>query len=760
MNFAFNAIIPKDKTNADVSMNINSLEHMKQSIIEAYHKLVNSELLQRINLIDKIQDRQLSLRWIMLFALIIFVYSASIRYAWIPLYSDNTAYQWNDEILLTTNDAYHYATSAKLAAEGQIHNNSQLIHNSPFGENGGIVAIALLASKLTSLSMETITLYLPIILPSLTGILVLLIGHLLGFSAMGLIAGLITVSSNIFLVRTRAGYFDTDLLTLIVPLALVYLLLRVIKTNNFKNALIASLLLTTQTFFYNNTPLLSEVIILTFIGFTALLHRNNLSHLGSILILLPAMVSFDLPNSIRIALIIGAYFIVTQHQTEKDKLQKWTFLGVLAVLPLSNLGERGWNKISYFFNTENTTSNTDNLTFNYTSITSTIDEIKKISWDRMIEISTNSELTFYLSIIGLVLFLLFRFQSILIWGLLALGATALFAGERFTIFAIVPLSLGFAFLIQLIVSNLKSVNIKGKTIQRSNVQYIVLAILASPVLYQNTTYALNYNAPPILINDEALVLDAIGKNTQPHDKIIAWWDYGYEIHYFAGRQTIASGAASPQQLYTLSTILSSPNQQLVANFAHLLSEKGTEGIEKRMKTNLKTGKPIFTELDNKNKNLTEITHAKYIYMPSRMIDIFPTIYSMSNKNILTGEKLPYTLYIGKNAKKTGFKWTIDNSIEIDLKSGIMKSPQGSVKIAQYIEVDPAKGSKPKTNVTLYKDATSKISLVFLKSYNKIMLLDENALNSSFIKMFFFEEYDPDLFQLRIRNDHAKLYRVK
>ena len=359
-------------------MNIDTLKRISKPIVEAYHRFMNSELLQRINLSDKMQDMQLSLRWIMLFALIILIYSVTIRYAWIPIYSDNASYQWNNEILLTTNDAYHYATSAKLAADGQIHNNSQLIHNSLFGENGAIVASAWLASKVTSFSMETITLYLPIILPSLTGILVLLIGHLLGFSAMGLVAGLISVSSNIFLVRTRAGYFDTDLLTLIIPLALIYLLLRVIKTNNFKNALIASLLLTTQTFFYNNAPLLSEVIIITFIVFTAILRRNNLSHLGAILILLPAMISFDLPTSIRIALIIGAYFLVSQHQTEKDKLQKWTLLGIIAVLPLSNLGERGWSKVSYFFNTADTTSNIGNISFSYTSIASTVDEIKKL----------------------------------------------------------------------------------------------------------------------------------------------------------------------------------------------------------------------------------------------------------------------------------------------------------------------------------------------------------------------------------------------
>jgi len=378
----------------------------------------------------------------------------------------------------------------------------------------------------------------------------------------------------------------------------------------------------------------------------------------------------------------------------------------------------------------------------------------------MIELATNSELTFYLSIIGLILFLLFRFQSILIWGLLALGTTALFAGERFTIFAIAPLALGFAFLLQLIASNLNSVNINGTTIKRSTVQYLVITLLALPTLYQNTSYAINYNAPPILINDEATVLNAIGEITQPHDKVIAWWDYGYEIHYFSGRQTIASGAASPQQLFTLSTILSNSDAKLVANFSHLLSESGTEGIEQRMKNNLKTGKPIFVGLNSTDADISKNTHAKYIYMPARMIDIFPTIYSMSNKNLLTGEKFPYTLYIGKNAKKIGPQWEIDSSIKINLETGLMNSPQGSIKIAQYIEVDPSNGAKPKTNVTLYKDATSKISLVFFKGYNKIMLLDENALNSAFIKMFFFEEFDPNLFELRIRNNHAKLYRVK
>jgi dolichyl-diphosphooligosaccharide--protein glycosyltransferase/undecaprenyl-diphosphooligosaccharide--protein glycosyltransferase len=307
---------------------------------------------------------------------------------------------------------------------------------------------------------------------------------------------------------------------------------------------------------------------------------------------------------------------------------------------------------------------------------------------------------------------------------------------------------------------LGSININGTAIKHSTVQYLVLAVLTLPTLYQNTSYAINYNAPPILLNDEAIVLNAVGEITQPHDKIIAWWDYGYEIHYFSGRQTIASGAATPQQLFTLSAIFSNPDSQLVANFAHLLSENGTDGIEKSMKGNLKTGKPIFTGLNSPDAELPEKTHAKYIYMPARMIDIFPTIYSMSNKNLLTGKQFAYTLYIGKNAQKTGSKWTIDNSIEINLDNGMMKSPQGNTKIAQYIEVNPSDGAKPKTNATLYKDATSKISLVFLKGYNKIMLLDENALNSPFIKMFFFEEFDPNLFELRIRNNHAKLYRVK
>lgn len=722
---------------------------------------MNIQLPTNLNLSQKLRDQQLSLSWLLLFAVIIMLFSASIRYIWITEFSDVDAYQWNDEIMLTTNDAYHYATSAKLAVDGQIHNNSQLTHNPLFGENGAIIAAAWLTAKLTSWSMDTITLYLPIILPGITGVLVLLIGHMLGSSVTGLLGGLMTVSSKIFLVRTRAGYFDTDLMTMIIPLALIYLLLRAMKTEDLRNALVASLMLTTQTFFYNNAPLLSETIIILFIGYTALLKRENIYYLGSILILLPAMVSFDIPTSIRIALIIGAYFIVSHHKTELEWLKKWTLLGTLAVLPLSHLGERGWDKISYFFTPSDTTSSSDNISFTYTSIASTVEEVKQIPWDKIIDLISSSEIIFYLSLTGLLLLILLRFKSVLLLGLLALGATSIAAGERFTIFAVPPLSLGFSFLVFIIAQGFRGFSINDRIMSKNIVQGVVVALLIAPTLYINSSFAKTYNAPPILVRDEAMVLDAMGQVSQPHDKIISWWDYGYEIHYFAGRQTIASGSASPQQLFVLSTILSSHNPQLVANIAKMLSENGTEDIEKHMKRNAKTGQPLFAGImESRGTIVPEKSHDKYIYMPSRMIDILPTIYSMSAKNLLTGERFPYTLYLGQNAKKTGPLWEIDGSIEINLETGEMKSPQGIATLAKYIEIGAANGSKPIPNIVQFAGASTNITLLFLKDYNKILLVDDNTLNSTFIKMFFFEEFDSNLFDLRIRNNFAKVYRIK
>ena len=56
------------------------------------------------------------------------------------------------------------------------------------------------------------------------------------------------------------------------------------------------------------------------------------------------------------------------------------------------------------------------------------------------------------------------------------------------------------------------------------------------------------------------------------------------------------------------------------------------------------------------------------------------------------------------------------------------------------------------------DAQSKIYLIYIKNYRRFLVLDESVLNSTFIQLFVFENYDKELFEPVILNGAVKIYR--
>jgi len=710
-------------------------------------------------------DQVLNKKYALIAILLIVIFSATLRALWFSHFSNSPEYEWNENLLLTTNDAFHYAASAKIAAEGNIHNNPSVLHDKPFGANGAIIATAWAANKVFGIDIDAFALYSPMILSGITGALVFLIGHALGLSVAGFIGGLVAVSSKIFYVRTRAGYFDTDLLALLVPLLLIYLLISFYRYKNLLYILAASLLLVVQEFFYVNNPLISESIIVLLFLYITVFQNKSTSSLAAALILLPPILAIDLPSSIRIAMILGIYYWTTHNKLSIDRLQKIALIGVIAVMPMSHLAEYGWDKFTYFSNPGSSAAS-QAISFSYTNVAETVDEIQRSDVSTVVDLAFNGWFWLALGLLGLLLVVLRRSESIGLIALLALGATSFGSGERFSIYAVPVLALGlgytFWYFSNLAISRV-SQDLLSKTPailkDKSRISLLLISILTFTALYESVSFANQYNAPPVMYNDEAAVLDAIGKNSSPYDKIIAWWDYGYEIHNFAGRQSIASGAASPETLFALSTIFSSPDQLTSNTVSKILSESSAQPIDAAMRKNLIRGQGIFNNLLSL---LSEETHNKFIYIPVRMLDIFPTIYSMSPyaKDIVSGARKGYTLYIAQNAQKTNNEWLLDGNIKIDVSNGKMISSQGETTIASYIELSAANGSKPVINKTEFKNPASRIHLVFMPEYRKVILVDDNVLQSAFIQMFFFENFDENQFSLRIRNNFAKVFLVK
>ncbi len=57
------------------------------------------------------------------------------------------------------------------------------------------------------------------------------------------------------------------------------------------------------------------------------------------------------------------------------------------------------------------------------------------------------------------------------------------------------------------------------------------------------------------------------------------------------------------------------------------------------------------------------------------------------------------------------------------------------------------------------DENAKIYVIFLANYNRILLLEKKAFDSTFVQLFIFENYDKELFEPVVLDQAAKIYRL-
>lgn len=696
-------------------------------------------------------DRTFRSGWILaLMGLSICVFSIVIRSFWIINSGDHPLYRWNDELSITTNDAYHYAASLRKEVEGAIHNNREVKSTNFDSRNGGIVITGYAIHKLTGLKIETITYYTPIILSGLFGVTILLIGNILGYPIVGFLGGLIAVSSKIFFIRTRGGYFDTDIYASLAPILLVYFLLRVINSGNHLNTIWVSILLMVQDIFYTNNSLISGSVIFMYIVFSAKWNINSKHIIGSMLIMAPALIGneFEVPISIRIALIFGAFLYVRKDGPSIEEMKKVCLVSLIAVIPLTTLFHRGWGKFTAYFAPTPSLTYTDHISFSYTSFLSIVEEAKAVSPSIFSELVSISPWTIGASFVGLILLVADRREAILLTPLALIGSSAFFTGERFTLYAVAPLSVGLTYFLFRI----------GSTINNKHLKETIPWVLSMPILYSNTMFAYGYEAAPVVLNDEALVLDTLGTISSPHDRVVAWWDYGYPIEYYSGRNAIASGSASAQLMYILSSILSSSSQEITTNLSKAIITLGPDKIEHRMKMNIQEKKYIFDQIKGNSKDQKQLTNI-YIYLPYRMLGIFSQIYSIGNRDIVQGTQNQHVLYLAENAQKNGNLWEIDRKLKIDLSTGKATMDKTLLSISKYIEITYSDKGPPIKYIKEYANDSNLIYL-YLKSHNKAIIMDDNIFQSFFIQAFFFENYDKTLMDLSIRNKYSLVYRLK
>ena len=294
-----------------------------------------------------------------------------------------------------------------------------------------------------------------------------------------------------------------------------------------------------------------------------------------------------------------------------------------------------------------------------------------------------------------------------------------------------------------------------------------MGLLTGAVLYPNVKHIDEYRVPTVFNKNEVTVLDELKYKAKREDYALAWWDYGYPIRYYSDVKTLIDGGKHMGNVNFPVSFSLMRTQVESANMARLSVEyterNNTANIIENMMKDHKFKDPnLFLEyLRRPDIDLNvEKSRDIYYYLPLRMMNILPTVGLFSQLDLTNGNQVikPF-FYQTQNFKDTGREIHLGNGLIFDkqtafLKIGNVQKPIESFIVTKY-------DNSGKLNVQkLVSRKGANISIIFMQSYGKILVVDNYVLNSTYFKLFVLEEFDENLFEPVIMTPLAKVYRLK
>jgi dolichyl-diphosphooligosaccharide--protein glycosyltransferase/undecaprenyl-diphosphooligosaccharide--protein glycosyltransferase len=94
-----------------------------------------------------------------------------------------------------------------------------------------------------------------------------------------------------------------------------------------------------------------------------------------------------------------------------------------------------------------------------------------------------------------------------------------------------------------------------------------------------------------------------------------------------------------------------------------------------------------------------------------------------------------------------------------MKHGVLYFGKKEVRLKRFVKTMLERGGEVKVaSENLYTDG--RMTLLYLRSYKRFLLMDEAMFHSTYVQMFFLGQYDPELFEPVVESPWARVYRVK
>lgn len=679
---------------------------------------------------------------------IAFTFSVLMRFIWIYQFSGYEAFMFNGQFMINTNDGYFFAKGAQ-----------DILNNTPQTDTFGALNQA--ASKLTAfiaqilpLKFETVILYLPVFLSSLIVIPIILIAKTIKNLEMGFIAALLASISWSYYNRTMVGYFDTDMLNIVIPMFFLWSIIWATQTKQNIYLLLTAIDILVYRWWYPQSYSLEFSFFSLVLLYTIVFDRKSLYNYKLLAIIMFAMLGLD--GNIRLILALVAFGIFT-----KEEFNKYVYyiLGLSVIVFLLTGGiDPIWGQLKGYVFRSNVNTNTEGLGLHFFTVMQTVREAGHIPFETFANRISGHTITFVVSLIGYA-YLIFRHKiMILALPMLGLGFLASVGGLRFTIYAVPVLAFGVAYLITEFSSKLPK-----------KIDILAMFIMTLAILYPNYKHIEAYKVPTVFNSEEVKTLNVMNNIANREDYIVGWWDYGFPLRYYANVKTLIDGGKHTGSVnFPVSFMLTNP-PSVAAKMARL----DIEYTEKNLKLHNKGSNIEQMTLDYGFKNTNEFlsslysnvkipkkTRDIYFYLPYRMLNIYPTIALFSNMNLMTGTKRnsPF-FFVSRNINNSANKIDLGNNIVINKNDNSISIGNQTVPIRRFVT------TKYNEKMQLQKsiqegNVNAQISLIYMSNYNTFLVIDESVFKSLYIQLMVLENYDKTLFKPVVLNPQVKIYKLK
>lgn len=733
----------------------------------------------------EISDK-IPLKYMLILIGIAYIFSFAIRMIWVYQFQDNPDFYWNGQMMINTNDGYTWATGAQNYLYG-LHENNPGIRNI---WSHGVVFFTVLFVKITPFSLDTVILYMPTIISSLVVIPIILISRLYNQSIWGFFAALLGSIAWSYYNRTMTGYYDTDMFSAMAPMFILYFLMKSTIDFNLRSALYAAIAIAIYPFLYDAGKTIVYTMGIMYALYMIYYHRKEDTTYISLVIVFMALIPFPIaaPYSymVKIIVLIILYIGLKRVSIGMKKLMLVSGILFLLFMFFGNVFDLIFRKVMSYIST-----GTASEGLHFYGVKQTIREAGQIPFSTFANRISGSQLGVLISLVGYVVLVLRHRAFILALPLVAIGMFALWGGLRFTVYAVPIAAMSAIYLFFVVGEFFKDVKVK----------YAFIVFATGVMLYPNIQHIIGYKVPTVLNKAEVSDLDKLKAISGPQDYTLAWWDYGYPIWYYSNTSTLIDGGKHNNDNFIISTILQASSPELAANLGRLAIETYAEGFDsyKQYITNGSTETAIpqkfkmlnknddayhagrgpvsnhlfrngqknqidpnilLSELENGTYSLPKKTRDIYLYLPYRMLRIFPTVAIFGNLDLTTGAKKRKISFFPTSAtsSKDGII-TLRNGIVFDAKKGEITLGKQIKSVKNFIVTQNTKEGTLQLQSQLYH-VDGEYAIVYMKSYNSFVVMDIKTFNSTYVQMFMLEKYDKNLFELVISSPYSKIYKLK